>query len=265
VGGLVAHPSPPQERIPGFRARVALVLVAGAIVTFAILSFVPRTPQPLEYHRFADTRTLLGVPNALDVLSNAVFAVVGLLGLGIVRRRAASFDGPAERLPWRVLFWAVVATGLGSAWYHLEPTNDTLVWDRLPMAVGFMALFAALLCERIGVHVGRLLLGPLVVVGVASVASWYLSELRGAGDLRPYLLVQFVPLAAIPLLLGLFPASRRNGADWMIALGLYAAAKAFEGADAPVFHALGVSGHTLKHLLAAAGIAWLARMIWRRR
>jgi hypothetical protein len=162
-----------------------------------------------------------------------------------------------------VLFAGVVATGLGSAWYHLDPTNETLVWDRLPMAVAFMALVSALVAERIGAELGRRLLAPLVLAGIASVAYWYQGELRGEGNLVPYAIVQFGSLAAIPLVL--LVRRGRDGADWMIALGLYALSKAFEVSDAAVLDAVGVSGHTLKHLFAAAGIGWLARMLWRRR
>jgi predicted membrane channel-forming protein YqfA (hemolysin III family) len=255
---LVAQRSPDSARP---RAVALLVAVAVAV---AVMVLVPRIPQAPEYHAFADRRVLLHVPNALDVLSSAAFLAVGLLGLRVVRRRSAALPSPADRTPWRVLFWGVVATALGSAWYHLDPRNETLVWDRLPMAVSFMAMLAALASERLGVKSGRRLLWPLVLAGAASVAWWHVSELRGAGDLRPYLLVQVGALVAIPLLVALFPGPRDSGRAWIVALALYGVAKLLEVADAPVLHALGVSGHTLKHLVAAASIAWLVRMVWRR-
>jgi hypothetical protein len=86
------------------------------------------------------------------------------------------------------------------------------------------------------------------------------------GNLVPYYVVQFYPLVAILLLLVLFPARYTRGADLVIALALYVAAKEVETYDRPIYQALGlVSGHTLKHLLAAAGAAWLAAMLLRRR
>lgn len=247
---------------PRERRVLGLLALAAAAAAVAVMALVPPIAQSPGYHDFADRRTLLGVPNALDVLSNASFAAVGLLGLAVLRRHARAVDGHAR--PWRVLFWGVVAVALGSGWYHLDPTNETLVWDRLPMAVSFMAMLAALASERLGADVGRRLLWPLVLAGAASVLWWYGTELRGAGDLRPYLLVQIGALAAIPLLVGLVPAADGSGRDWLGALALYAGAKVLEVGDAPIFEAIGVSGHTLKHVLAAAAIAWLVRMLGRR-
>lgn len=247
---------------PRERRALGLLALTAAAAAAAVLALVPPIAQSPDYHRFADGRTLLGVPNALDVLSNAGFAIVGLLGLAVLRRRPRAVDGYAR--PWRVLFWGVVAVALGSAWYHLHPTNETLVWDRLPMAVSFMAMLAALASERLGAAVGRRLLWPLVLAGAASVLWWYGTELRGAGDLRPYLLVQVGALAAIPLLVALVPAADGSGRAWLGALALYAVAKVLELGDARVLEALGVSGHTLKHVLAAAAIAWLVRMLHRR-
>jgi hypothetical protein len=256
-GGSRESVAPPRTALHG--GLVAVLAGAVALVALAV-RLLPPIPQAPEYHLFADRRPLLGVPNALDVLSSAAFVAVGALGLLVLRRRAAAV-GPA-RPAWRVLFWGVVATGLGSAWYHLDPTNDTLVWDRLPMAVAFMALLSALVAERLHAELGRRLLAPLVLAGIASVAYWYEGELRGAGNLVPYAIVQFGSLAAIPLVLLL--GRRGGGTDWGIALGLYALSKALEVSDAAVLAALGVSGHTLKHLFAAAGIGWLVRMLSRR-
>ncbi len=241
-----------------------LAATAVAAVVWAFLS--PRIPQDPAYHLFADHRTILGVPNAFDVLSNLAFAVVGFLGLRSILSGRAAFRDPRERWPWLVLFIGVTLTCLGSAWYHLTPTNHTLVWDRLPMAIGFMGLLAALISERISPRAGLLLLGPLVLAGMASVLYWHFTEQAGVGDLRPYYVVQFYPLAAIPFLLVLFPASHSGTWIYVVALGAYVAAKVTEKADAAIFRVGGVvSGHTLKHLLAAAGIGALAWMLARRR
>jgi hypothetical protein len=243
----------------GGRARPAIFAGVTACAV-AVAALAPRLAQDPRYHRFADTRGLLGVPNALDVLSNAGFAIVGLWGLLAVR--SATFVDRRERLPWLVLFAGVALTSAGSAWYHLHPTNASLVWDRLPMTLGFMGLFAALVGERVSVGWGVALLGPLVLLGAASVGYWTLTEARGAGDLRPYLLVQLYPLAAVPLLLSLFPARYTRGAELLVALAWYLAAKVVESHDAAIFDALRfVSGHTLKHLFATAGAAWLVRML----
>ena len=239
-------------------------IVRHSILLFAALAAIvavfarPAVPQDLAYHRFADQRSLLGIPNCLNVLSNVPFAIAGLLGLMTTRRRG---NDPWTRWPYIALFAGVALTTLGSGYYHLQPGNAGLVWDRLPMTVGFMGLLTALLGERISVSVSRWLFVPLLLLGAGSVLYWYWSELRHAGDLRLYILVQFGSLLLIVLILLLYPA-RNGGTGYVVAaLGAYAAAKVFESADNQIF-SLGhfVSGHTIKHLTAAVGVAFLVAM-----
>jgi hypothetical protein len=242
------------------------VLVAVLILTAAGALLVPPIPQDPAYHDFADRRTLLGVPNALDVLSNLPFTVVGILGIAaLLASRRISFVEPSERRAYVVFFVGVLFTGLGSAYYHLAPDNDRLVWDRLPMTVAFMALLAAIVTERIGVREGTRLLVPFVTIGVGSVLQWHLTERAGAGDLRLYALVQFLPLLVVPVLMGLYPSRYTRGADIIGVVLLYGLAKVFEQGDTVVFE-LGrlVSGHTLKHLSAAAATWRVLRMLGKR-
>jgi hypothetical protein len=167
-----------------------------------------------------------------------------------------------------VFFAGVLLTGFGSSYYHLAPDNDRLVWDRLPMTVAFMGLFASMIGERVGVRAGAWLLWPLVWLGVASVFNWHTGEQRDAGDLRLYGFVQFYPLVAIPLLMYLFPARYTRSGDVLVALGWYLLAKVLEvGVIDHGIYGAGqfVSGHTLKHLAAALGTFWLFRMVRYRR
>jgi len=248
AGGV--HPLSPRA------ARVVRIaaLVVPALAGLAWAFTGRPVGQPDGYHRFVDHAALLGVPNGLNVLSNAAFAAAGLLGLWRLRRAA-----PAGRWSWLTFFAAVGLTSLGSAWYHLAPSNDRLVWDRLPMAAAFMSLLAALVGERIDRRAGALLRWPLVLAGVASVVAWHLGERAGAGNLKPYLVVQFYPLLAVPLLLVLFPDGRARAWPYLLALAAYLAAKVAEVEDGAVLQAVGLlSGHTLKHLLAATAVGALA-------
>lgn len=240
------------------RTQLLLILAVGAVIAVAMLQ---RIPQPPAYHEFADDRTLLGVPNALDVLSNIPFVLVGLWGLAACRRRFA------ERSMYAAFFAGIALTGVGSGWYHLAPAHERLVWDRLPMTLGFMALLAATIAERLSLAWGRRLLAPLLAAGLASVFYWISSERAGVGDLRPYILVQFLSLALIVALLAMYP--RRYSHTHLLWLGLaaYAAAKLCESLDHPIFAATDhlVSGHTFKHVIAALGIGCLAHMLSQRR
>src|SRR5262249_56188652 len=123
---------------PGASEARALGFMALGIVALGLVFCLPRIPQPQSYHAFADDRTMLGVPNFLNVASNLPFFVVGVLGLGLLLRHdAVRPGGPildrAERWPLLVLFAGVLLTGFGSSYYHLSPTTDRLAWDRLPM------------------------------------------------------------------------------------------------------------------------------------
>jgi hypothetical protein len=239
------------------------VVVGAAVAATALVAVLPRIAQDPAYHRFADRRTLWGVPNGLDVWSNLAFPLVGLWGLIRVVSAPAGgpddpFIDPRERWPFAVVCVGVALTGLGSAWYHAAPDNARLVWDRLPMTLVFMGMLSAVVAERVGVAPGLSLLPVFLASGLASIAYWHASEAAGAGDLRPYVLVQFFPALAIPLMLWLFPARYTRGGDILVVLVIYGAAKIFEALDGRIF-AVGrvVSGHTLKHLMAALACWWL--------
>lgn len=251
-------------------ARRRWLLLGIGVAMVAAMFALPRIPQDPGYHQFADTRSWLGVPNFFDVVSNLPFLVVGLAGLRFVARARTgggsdAFLTPGERLPYRVLFFGVALTGIGSAYYHWLPDNATLFWDRLPMTVAFMALLSSVIAERVNLRLGKYLLGPLVTLGVLSTLYWHFGEQRGVGDLRPYALVQFGSLVAIPLMALLFPPRYSGTADLFAAIGWYALAKLFEHFDHEIFALLGVSGHTLKHLASAVGAWWILRMLERRR
>ena len=239
------------------RFRPHLLIAIALALTLAMLA-QPPIPQPLAYHRFADTRTLLGVPNFWNVMSNLPFLLVGMAGLVWTAVRLAKIEREL-RPAWLILFTGVALVGLGSGWYHLAPANASLVWDRLPMTIAFMAFFAIILGEHLSPRLAKLLLWPLLIGGVASVLYWQRTD-----DLRPYALVQFLPILLIPLILLLYPR-RHSGAVWA-ALGCYVLAKLLEAFDPQVYASFGhqMSGHSLKHVAAAAGMYALLAGLKRR-
>lgn len=264
---------PGARYLPGLSMEMRRATVARhAVLLLAVLASVvtvfawPPIPQSADYHLMADRRAFLGIPNFLAVLSNVPFAIVGLLGLAVTFGRPAGgtspFSTPGERWPYAALFTGVTLTTFGSGYFHLAPDTGRLVWDRLPMAISFMGLLTAVVAERVSLPLARRLLGPLLLVGIGSVAYWYWTELRGAGDLRLYVLVQFDSLLLVVLMLILYPP-RYAGTGYLVAgLATYAVAKAFELADHDIL-AFGqiVSGHTLKHLTAAVGVAFVVGML----
>lgn len=233
-----------------------LTLLAGlAILTLLGIFLVPPIPQPPAFHHFADTRAVWGIPNFTNVISNVPFVLVGLAGLVMVLRADVT---RAIRFSYIVLFIGVLLTGLGSAYYHWAPDNDRLVWDRLPMTIVFMSFLSATLSELVSPKIGYPFLFPLLVIGVFSVYWWHYTELLERGDLRLYYWVQFFPMLAIILLLMLYytPAMKPvlRAMAWIVVW--YAIAKILEQLDYPILRVLGVGGHALKHLAAAASTGY---------
>lgn len=245
--------------------RRVSILIGAVLAAVFIVYLFPAIPQNEAYHNFADKRAFLGVPNFLNVASNAVFLLVGLPGMWLSLRAGAkggAFIDPRERWPYFAFFVGITLTAFGSAWFHLNPNDHTLVWDRIPMAIAFLSLVAALVAERIDVTAGVRLLPPLIAVGIASVIYWDVTQSRGHGDLRPYAIVQFGSLLVLLLLIALFPARYTRTYDFGIALALYVIAKIFEAADRAVFSATRVvSGHTIKHVFAVLSAYWILRML----
>jgi hypothetical protein len=253
----------PDAVIP--RSKTPLLLLAVAVVIAIVAVLLPPIPQPAAYHNFADQRGWLGIPNFGDVVSNVPFAVVGLCGLIFLPKwRPATFSDPRERWLYVVMFAGLILTASGSAYYHLAPGNARLVWDRIPIMIVFMALLAAVIAERVSVVAGLWLFPVLEAAGIGSVLLWRAGELQGHGDLRFYAAVQVYAILVLLLML-LFPAKYTRGSDFAVVVGFYVLAKILEEADRQVF-ALGhiVSGHTLKHLAAAAAGYWILRMLQKR-
>lgn len=253
------------------RLRAALIGGLGLLAVSGMY-FVKRIPQDPEYHNFADRRPLAGIPNFGDVVSNLPFCIVGVAAfVWMAKPRERVGFGKAfltyhEYRSWLLVFSGVFLTGIGSAYYHWAPDTQTLFWDRLPMTIAFMALLGVQMMERISLRGGTMLIIPFLVTGVSSVVAWRLGEGEGTGDLRLYALVQFYPMAAIPLMLLLFPARYDRTGTLMVAFSWYLFAKLAEHWDLQIFNALGhtVSGHTLKHLFAATGTAFMLRMLMKR-
>jgi hypothetical protein len=241
---------------------LALAVVLGITALLA-----PRADLPPSYHHFADQRIWLGIPHFADVASNIAFLVAGLWGLAFLSRKSslAQFVDSRERWPYVFVFAGLALTAFGSAYYHLAPDNARLVWDRLPMTIVFMPLVAALMAERVNIRLGLWLLPVLIAMGVGSVIQWHFSEQRGAGDLRFYAAVQVYALLALLAALWLPPRYTR-GSDLLVVASFYVLAKVLEAADRQIF-SFGriLSGHTLKHLAAAAAGIWVLRMLRKRR
>ncbi len=254
-----AHAVPPQSRrLNRWLALWATLWLLAALFGPALLQWSGvelnahgHTHLYAHGHPFVDARSLWGVPNALDVLSNLPLLLAGGLGLWVLARGTLHAHA-ATRRALAVLFGGLVLTGLCSAYYHWAPDATGLVWDRLGMAVTFAGAIALAVAERVGVRSATPLLFGCLAAAVLS-AAWPLWW----GNVLPWAVLQFGGVALIVWLSRRLPLPGAIGVRIGVLIGLYALAKVLEMGDAAVFHATGewVSGHSLKHV-AAALAAW---------
>lgn len=234
------------------------VLAAISVLVVVVAMLLPPIPQPAEYHQFADRRNFFGIPNFGDVLSNLVFLFsggAGLLFLWHNHRRSSQtvFRNRNESVPYWVFFSSVASVTFGSIYYHWSPDIDHLLWDRLPIGIAIAALLSATLVDRINPTIGLSVLPLLVILAVCSVLYWYWTERQGAGNLNFYIVMQFYTILLI-VWISVRYASRYTHANGIFqVIALYAVAKAAEMLDHQIFLWSDgwISGHTLKHLIAA--------------
>lgn len=212
----------------------------------AIIGFVLSSPieQNEDYHNFSDALTIGGIPNFWNVISNFPFLMVGLFGIFRLKKMDRA------NLQFLTFFIGICLVAIGSGYYHLNPNNSTLVWDRLPMTIVFTALMSIVISEFIDFKKGKMLLIPFLIIGIISVIYWVKLD-----DLRLYALVQFYPILAIPIILFLFKSEENSPKGFWLLLITYIMAKLFETYDYEIHNTLKlISGHPLKHLSASVGV-----------
>jgi len=233
--------------------RISLCFIVLMIAVYLVTDPVL---QKTSYHLLADNRSWLLIPNFSDVISNIPFAIIGWLGLlfCLSNRNDTS-------LSWQIYFMGLILVAAGSSYYHWNPNNQTLVWDRLPMTICFMSLFVALLGEHISFQYEKIMLPASLLLGVFSVIYW-----QYTGDLRFYGLVQFGTLAAIPLILLLYRSKYTQRHYLIYGMVCYGLAKMMELNDSRIFELTSglISGHTAKHLFAAAASYYIYLMLNKR-
>ena len=244
--------------------RPALLFSVGIGVIIAVAMVDPVAQDP-AYFLFADQRRMLGIPHFMDVMSNLPFLIIGIMGWRVITTHPDTLT-PGTVLAWKIFFFGIALTAFGSGYFHWRPDNASLIWDRLPMTIGFMSLFSIIIGEYVSPDHGKKALFPLLFIGAASVAYWAWTESQSAGDLRPYAIVQFLPMLLIPLIIVLYKTRSDLTRFLWIMIGFYVAAKILEQLDVQLFDIGGlISGHSLKHILASLAPASLMVFLMQRR
>jgi len=233
------------------RKDYSLLIIISLVVSIFML-LIPAIPQDGSYHAFVDQREIFGIPNFLNVISNIPYVLFGVMGCLLIFKESAINIIKPLKYVYLLFFIGVVFVCMGSAYYHLNPSNSTLVWDRLPMSLAFMSFFTVIIGEYIDEKIASRIFIPLLLLGLSSVIYWYWSETVGQGDLRLYILIQFLPIILIPVILCLYKSRYTHNYYFGLIIFCYVLAKFFEVADQFVFDVTGfISGHSLKHLVSA--------------
>ena len=252
-------------------ARAEWALCAACAVALLLAVVLPATGLPAGYHDFADQRGALGLPHAMDVLSNLPFALAGAW-LFVLRRRGQRLNhrqmypiGSMHGVPLSnerkaahtayfhvgVIGLGLLATALCSGIYHWHPVDASLCIDRLGMSVAFAGVLSLAVSDRISARAGMRLALPLLLAAVgAALWAWRM------GNMTPWAVVQGFGLLLLLALSWRQPQPGALGVRWVWMVVAYGVAKALEVGDAQLF-ALShgwVSGHSLKHVAAALAV-----------
>jgi hypothetical protein len=231
-------------------SKSEISFLTGLIILILLAIFLPSIEQNQNYHNFADQRVLFGVNNAFDTLSNLAFIIVGALGLVNFYNNQYIKISNSFSVILNLFFISIILIGLGSSFYHLSPNDFTLVFDRLAMSLVFASILAMLAYLKISPRFGLHTLAELLILAPLTVLIWKFN-----GNLTPYVVLQFGGIILVILTL-LLTKTRMQGPCFTSLIILYGAAKLVEFYDEKIFNLSQnlISGHTLKHLIAALAV-----------
>jgi Ceramidase len=220
------------------------LLYSFSIIAVVAVFFVKPIAQTQDYHNFADHIKLFSIPNFWNLISNLPFVIIGSIGVYSVSKNFTHYFLQQSYI-W--FFVGIILTGFGSGYYHYNPNDTSLIWDRLPMTISFMSFLSIIIGEFINDNFGKKSLYPFLFLGILSIIYWVVLE-----DLRMYVLVQFLPILLIPIVLFLSKNNLKLKKYFWLILTTYLVAKFLESYDFLIYSSTNklISGHTLKHFVA---------------
>jgi len=110
------------------------LLVTVSFASIIVLFFCKPIVQDENFHHFADIRRIFSVANCWNVISNLAFLLVGITALQKLRSNKLALVAQIKAA-YYIFFTGVLLVAFGSSWYHYNPNNTTMAWDRLPMTI----------------------------------------------------------------------------------------------------------------------------------
>ena len=130
------------------KQKILYTLLIIAFLGIAGLIWNGSIPQWASYHNFADKRSFCGIPNFFDTFSNFSFFVAGIyLLVKFQKAKKLNNFSIKDIIFYYAMALSLISLFLGSFYYHLQPNDIRLVWDRLPIASFFSLLFLQILFE----------------------------------------------------------------------------------------------------------------------
>lgn len=233
--------------------NIKLFYALAGISLLLIYMLSPLT-QDLQYHNFAEQRTIAHIPHFGDVISNLTFVITGIILLFKTKNTMQLYSG--ERFLFYFFCISCILLGAGSGYYHYNPNNPTLVADRAAMVLGFAVIFFDTAMRykifKESHVVSKFLL--TVTLFLLTVFYWACSD-----RLEPYVFAQFFTMFVI-VVVALVNRHTVNGKHLFLMAGFYFLAKLFESQDEWIFTTTQwVSGHTLKHIAYAIALYYFGK------
>lgn len=235
----------------GLLSAMAVALAAGLLAWGPVL-------LTAQTHGYADSRSWLGVPNAMNVLASVPVLACAVWGW----RATAASTWPRElQLPWRGFHACAIVSSLVAMAYHAWPLDASFLLSRMAQSGAFLLLGLGLMAEGVDLRFGgALACASATGVAAAAGSAVAMSNYFGLGfDMRPLLLLEILPVLLIPAGAISLAGRYTRRSDWSFVLLVYATSRTFESADAGILAATEwVSGHSLMHLSLGLVVGWAA-------
>jgi hypothetical protein len=182
--------------------QLLIILAFLAVITLLVVIPYFLFPSSLfTRHSYTDQRSLCGLNNAFNVLSNLVLIAAGCYWLNwIFRTKNISLKcrkGLYETRLYATFFAAVILAGIQSAWYHLFQSQLGLLGTYLLSNIVMLSLLSAIIAERVNLRIGLHSCIPFIFISMLISFYWYIYQTDNQLSHLWYFLTYLIPSLSI--------------------------------------------------------------------